>query len=62
MNNKFERAWKKAVMTQFEALYRHLTEMTEANHEKPQSGYTVSGLRFELGTSRIQSKRANHST
>lgn len=29
---------------------------TEKNHEKPQSGYPVSGPRFEAGISRIRSR------
>jgi hypothetical protein len=35
---------------------------TEVNHEKSQSGYAVSGPRFEPGTSKIRNRSVNHST
>jgi hypothetical protein len=48
-------------MAQFKVLFRHLPEETEEKHEKPQSGWPVSGLRFESGTSPIRRWSANHS-
>jgi hypothetical protein len=53
--------WKEANMALFKGLSRHLPEGTEKNHEKPQSGWLVTGPRFETGTSRIRSRSANHS-
>jgi hypothetical protein len=46
----------------FKVLSRHLSGGTEGNHEKPQSGWPVFGPRFETWTSRIRSRRVNHST
>jgi hypothetical protein len=34
MNDELERIWKEAVMAYFNVLSRHLSEGTEANHEK----------------------------
>jgi hypothetical protein len=39
----------------------HLPEGTEEIHENPQSGYRVSGPRFEPETSRIRNRSTNHS-
>jgi hypothetical protein len=43
-------------------LPRHLPRRTEENDGKPQSGQPVSGMRFEPGTSRTQSRNFNHLT
>jgi hypothetical protein len=60
VNNKLERMWKEAVVAKSKEPSR--PGGTEENHENPQSGQPVSGLRFEPWTSRIRSRSANHST
>jgi hypothetical protein len=49
MNNKFRRIWKEAVVAQFKLLPLNLSGGTDENHEIHQSGFSVSGPRFELG-------------
>jgi hypothetical protein len=44
-----------------QVLSQHLPGGSEENHEKPQSAYSVSGSRFESGTSPIRSRGTNHS-
>jgi hypothetical protein len=46
----------------YKALSWHLSGRTEEKHKKPQSGYPVSRLRLEPGTSQIQSRSVNHLT
>jgi hypothetical protein len=48
-------------MAKFKVLSWHLPGRTRKT-TKNLSGYSVSGPRFEPGTSRIQSRNANHST
>jgi hypothetical protein len=38
----------------FKVLSQNLPEVTEGNHDKPQTGYPVSGPEFEPGTFRIR--------
>jgi hypothetical protein len=56
---ELERIWKEAAMTYFKVLSWHLSGGTEENDDKPQSGWPVLGLRFELGTFRILSMSYN---
>jgi hypothetical protein len=44
----------------FKTLSCHLPGRTEETHEKRQSGYPLTGSRFETGTSRIITRSANH--
>jgi hypothetical protein len=46
----------------FKVMSQHLSGESEKNHEKSQSGQSVSGPRFEPGTSRIRRRSVNHST
>jgi hypothetical protein len=46
--------------TEYEVLSRHSRRGTDKSHEKPQSGYPVSGPRFEPGIYRIRSRSVNH--
>jgi hypothetical protein len=57
--NEFERICKKAAVTKFQLLSKHLPGETDENHEKPQSEYPVSGLRFEPELSGLLSGSAN---
>jgi hypothetical protein len=50
VNNEFERIWKEAAIVFSEVLCRHVPEETEENHDKAQSGQSVSGSRYETGT------------
>jgi hypothetical protein len=43
------------------ALSRHLAAWTEGKHQKPRSGQSTCELRFEPGTSGIQSRNITHS-
>jgi hypothetical protein len=56
-----ERIWKEAVMALFKVLSWQLPRWTEESHENFQSVQSVSGPRFETGTSQIQSRSANFS-
>jgi hypothetical protein len=44
---------KEVVMASFKLLSQNLHGGTEENYSEPQSGYPVSGPRFEPGTSQI---------
>jgi hypothetical protein len=46
----------------FKTLSRHLSAVTEGNHEQTSFGIAVSGPIFEPRTSRIRSMSVNHST
>jgi hypothetical protein len=61
MNHGLERISKEVILVQFKALSCHLPEETEEYYGKPQSGWPVPRMRFEPGTSQIQSKCSNHS-
>jgi hypothetical protein len=54
---ELERIWKEAVVAKFMVVSRHLPEGTEENHEQ----ISIFGPGFETGSSRIRSRRANHS-
>jgi hypothetical protein len=56
VNNEFGRIWKEAVVVYFKVLSRHLAWRDWKNHENPQTGQSVSGPRFELGTYRIKAR------
>jgi hypothetical protein len=43
-------------------LFRYVPGGAKKNHEKPQSGYPVSGPRFEPVNSQIRSRSVNNST
>jgi hypothetical protein len=60
VNGELERMWKEEVVAYFKILAHNMTGGTR----KPQilSGQPVSGLKFELGTSQIHTKNANHPT
>jgi hypothetical protein len=53
---------RKRSCSNFKALSRHSPGGTEENHKKYQPEQSVSGPRFETGTSRIRSRSVNHST
>jgi hypothetical protein len=53
MNDKLERTWKEAVMTQLR-YYPAFTWRNQEKQQKHQSGKTLSYQRYELGTSQIQ--------
>lgn len=42
--------WKEAVVDKFYVLLRYLSRGSAENQRKLQSGYPVSGLRFQAGT------------
>jgi hypothetical protein len=46
MNDELERIWKEVVMAQFMILSQNLLGGTEETHERLQSWWPVSGLRF----------------
>lgn len=52
MVNKFERLGRKQLLIERDAI-PPFNGGTEENHEKPQSGYSVSWLRLKLSTSQI---------
>jgi hypothetical protein len=60
MNNELERIQMVAVLAKFKAMSRYLPGGSEENYKEPESGYQVSGPRFEPGTFRIRSRSANH--
>jgi hypothetical protein len=53
---------KKRSWLHFKVLSWYLPGRTDENHEKLQSGWPVSGLRFKPGTSQIRSRSVHHST
>jgi hypothetical protein len=55
INNELDKIWKEMIVTW------NLPGGSEEIHERSQSGYSVSELRFEPGTFRIRNKSANHS-
>jgi hypothetical protein len=62
MNMNDERMLKKAVVAYFQVLRQYTFRGIEESHEEPRPGYPVSRPRSEPEASRIQSRRANHST
>jgi hypothetical protein len=52
MNDELERMWKEAVMLYFNI--RHSSGWTDENYENGHSAYSVSRVRFEVGTYQIQ--------
>jgi Uma2 family endonuclease len=48
--------WKEVVIAKFEVLSQNLPGWTEENHEDPQLVQSLLQLRFECGTSEIQTR------
>jgi hypothetical protein len=62
LNYKLERTCNEMVKAYFKVLSQNMPRVNERNHTKPQSGQTVSGMRRESGTSKIQNRNTNHRT
>lgn len=62
VNDEFEKIRTGTVVAYFKGPYQNLTGGTVETHRKLQSGYPVSGSRFEAGIFRIRSRNENDSS